>query len=154
MQGFAMQRHRLWLVISPSLLLPQTFSEQLVFGYHLADVLLDVLGFILYGDLDAHQALSILFLADVQSLDIGLGVEAFVHCEEFAGLHICTLHLLLCTAYYAGYLMTGALMAWILFFPLSWLFRTCLTPWWYFDVAVLLASSSWFPCDCGIPRYI
>ena len=76
MQGFAMPRHLLWLVIGPSLLLPQTFSEQLVFGCHLADVLLDVLGFILYGGLDTHQAPSTLFPAGVQPLDTGLGVGA------------------------------------------------------------------------------
>ena len=42
-----MLQHLLWLVIGPSMLLPQTFPKQLVFGFHLADVL-DVLGFILY----------------------------------------------------------------------------------------------------------
>ena len=78
-QGFAMPRHVLWLVIGPSLLLPQTFPEQLIFGYHLAYVLLDVLGFIQYGDLDAHQSPPSLFPAGVQSLDIGLGVEAAMH---------------------------------------------------------------------------
>ena len=86
MQGFAVPRHLLWLVIGPSLLLPQTFSEQLVFGCHLADVLLDVLGFILYGDLNTHQALSTLFPAGVQSLGIRLGVEA---CIELANLTPC-----------------------------------------------------------------
>ena len=102
MQGFAMPRHLLWLVISPSLLLPPTFFEQLIFGCQLADVLLNVLGFILYGDLDAHQSPSTLFPAGVESLDIGLGVEASVHCDGFVGLHINSLHLLLCPAQYAG----------------------------------------------------
>ena len=60
------------------------------------------LGFIQYCALDPHLALSTLFPAGVQSLDIGLGVEASVHCEEFAGLHISSLHLLLCPAHYAG----------------------------------------------------
>ena len=98
MQVFAVPRRLLWAVIGPSLLLPQTFPEQLVFGCHLADVLLDVLGFIQYGGLDAHQTPSTLFPAGVQSLDIGLGVDG----EEFAGLHIGRLHLLPCPAHYAG----------------------------------------------------
>ncbi|KAF7641325.1 hypothetical protein LDENG_00284900 [Lucifuga dentata] len=56
-----------------------------------------------------------------------------------------------------GYRMTGSaymLMAWILFLPLSWLLRTCLTLWRYLAVAGLLASSSWLPLACRIPRYL
>lgn len=52
----------------------------------------------------------------------------------------------------AGYVMTGrasVLMAWILFLPLSWLFNNCLILGWYLDIADFLASSLWFPCDCG-----
>ena len=59
--------------------------------------------FILYGGLVAHQASSTLFLAAVQSLDIGLGVEASVHCEEFAGLQVSSLQLLLFPAHYADW---------------------------------------------------
>ena len=102
MQGFFMPRHLFWSIISPCLLLTQTFPEQLVFGCHLVDVLLDVLGFIQYGGLVAHQAPSIIFLAGVQFLDIGLGVETTVHFKEFAGLYISSFHLLLCLAHYAG----------------------------------------------------
>ena len=102
MQGFAMPRHLLWVVICPSLRLPQTFPEQLGFGCHLADVLLNLLGCVQDGSFDTNQAPSTLLPPGVQSLDIGLGVEASVHCEEFAGLHVSSLHLLLCPAHYAG----------------------------------------------------
>ena len=88
MQGFVKPRHLLWWVIGHCLLLPQTFPEQLVFGCHLEDVLLDVVGFIQDGGCDTHQAPSTLFPAGVLSLDIRLGVEASVHCEEFEGLYI------------------------------------------------------------------
>lgn len=33
-------------------------------------------------------------------------------------------------------------------------FRTLVVLSWYFDTAVFLASSSRFPCNCGIPRYL
>ncbi|KAF7643926.1 hypothetical protein LDENG_00230910 [Lucifuga dentata] len=47
----------------------------------------------------------------------------------------------------------GVLMAWILFLPLSWVLSTCFTL-RYLAVADLLASSSWLPFACRIPRFL
>ncbi|KAF7661270.1 hypothetical protein LDENG_00265670 [Lucifuga dentata] len=55
----------------------------------------------------------------------------FVYCEEFSCSDISGLYLLLWPTYYSSWVSdnwyTHVLMAWILFLPLSWLPRTCLT---------------------------
>ncbi|KAF7642044.1 hypothetical protein LDENG_00265770 [Lucifuga dentata] len=100
-----------------------------------------------------------LFSLSIQSQGAGLWVEPSVHCEEFSCLDICGVHLFLWpAAYYSSWVLDDVsaymLMAWILFLPLSWLLRTCLTLWRYLAVADFLVSSSWLPLACGIPRYL
>lgn len=97
MQGLVLPWDFLWLDFDPCLLLPSSFSQNLISGCHLADMLLNALGFIQDGFClvrDTHLSPSTLSLTGGQSLGVGLGVEASVHHEEFPGLHIGSLSVL------------------------------------------------------------
>lgn len=86
----------------PSMSFAASFSQQLIFGCHLTDVPVDVLGFIKESGFDTHQTPPALFMSGVQSLCVGFGVETSVHYGELPGLHISSLHVFLWPAQYIG----------------------------------------------------
>ena len=80
MQSFVMPQHLLCLVIGPSF--ASDIPRAACLCSYLADVLLNVLGFIQYDGSDAHEVLATQVdctPAGVQSVEIELGVEVSVH---------------------------------------------------------------------------